>query len=72
MSLQTIAYENAGLGLHVCHIQYKKSVSMVSMNMKCSFQYLPSEGQIVPLGSTSKIECFVYLVAMENEIIGFF
>ena len=54
----------------ICHIQYYNSVSMVSMNMTCSFQYLPSQCQVMYLGSTNKIACIVYLVAMEDRIIG--
>ena len=53
----------------ICHIQYKKSVSIVSMNMTSISVPIPSQGQVLHLVPTSMIESFVYLVAMENEII---
>ena len=54
----------------ICHIQYNKSVSMVSMIITCQCQHLHSQGQVMHLVSTSKIECVVYHVVLANEIIG--
>ena len=56
----------------MCRLPYSvhKFSIHVGMNMTCPFQYLPSECQVVHLGSTSKRVCFVCLVVMKNEILG--
>ena len=57
----------------LCHLPYSVQTFRIhdEYEYDMSIQYLPNQGQLLHLRSTNKIECFVYLVAMENKIIGF-
>ena len=57
----------------MCHLQY--SVQKFSIHGEHEYNMsnsvlTTSQGQVVHLGSTSTIECFIYLGAIENEILG--